>query len=421
MLDIRLIRENPEAVREAARRKRIAVDVDRFLDLDRRFRELTAERDTIRAEQRKSGKEIATLSGPEKERRVSEMGELARRLKESEAELAETERLRDELLAQMPNIPAPEVPEGRDDTENVEVRRWGEIPRFEFDWKDHVELGERQGWIDFARASRIAGSRTYFLKGDAALLELAVLRFALDRIMAKGFTPFIVPDLVKREALFGTGYFPGGEEQAYACERDGLHLAGTAEVPVTSYHMGEILAEADLPLRYAGFSTCFRREAGTYGKDTKGLYRIHQFQKVEQVVIGRDDVEESKRFHEEILRNAEEIVQALELPYRVVNVCDGDLGLGQVQKFDIEVWMPSRNAFGETHSASRFHEFQARRLSLRYRDAQGKLHFCHTLNNTVVASPRILIPLLENHQKPDGTVRIPEALVPYMGGRRSIG
>ncbi|MBN1418109.1 MAG: serine--tRNA ligase, partial [Planctomycetes bacterium] len=308
-----------------------------------------------------------------------------------------------------------------DDSENVEVRRWGEIPRLDFDWKDHIRLGEMHEWMDFARASRIAGSRTYFLKGDAALLELAVLRFALDRILAKGFVPFIVPDLVKREALFGTGYFPGGEEQAYACERDGVYLAGTAEVPVTSYHMGEILAEGDLPKRYAGISTCFRREAGTYGKDTKGLYRIHQFQKVEQVVICRDDVEESKRFHEEILWNAEEIVQALELPYRVVNVCGGDLGLGQVQKFDIEVWMPSRKAYGETHSASRFHDFQARRLSLRYRDGQGKIHFCHTLNNTVLASPRILIPLLENHQQPDGSIRIPEALAPYMGGRRSIG
>jgi seryl-tRNA synthetase len=229
-----------------------------------------------------------------------------------------------------------------------------------------------------------------------------------------------VPVLVKEEVMYGTGYFPTGREQAYLCERDGMSLVGTAEVPLTAYHSDEILGESDLPIRLCAMSTCFRREAGAGGKDTYGLFRIHLFDKVEQVVICRNDVEESKRFHAEILNNAEDVLQALKLPYRVVQVCTGDLGMGQVEKFDIETWMPSRESYGETHSASRFYEFQARRLKMRYRDGAKKVHFCHTLNNTVIASPRILIPILELYQNADGTVTIPEALRPYLGGRERI-
>jgi seryl-tRNA synthetase len=260
------------------------------------------------------------------------------------------------------------------------------------------------------------------LKGDLSLLADAVMRYALDHMVAKGFTALTVPTLVRTEAMVGTGYFPGGEEQAYRCdERDDLCLVGTAEVSVTALHAGEILPASALPLRYVAQSSCYRREAGTYGKDTRGLYRVHQFQKVEQVVIDVADPARSLEHHHAILENAELLLQSLELPYRVVNVCGGDLGQPQVQKFDIETWMPGRDGYGETHSASRFHDFQARRLGLRYRDAEGKVQFCHTLNNTVAASTRILIALLENHQEADGRVRVPAPLRPYLGGRERIG
>jgi seryl-tRNA synthetase len=314
------------------------------------------------------------------------------------------------------------VPEGKDDSENVEIKRWGEPRRFDFETRSHIEIGEAQGWLDIERGARLAGSRNYVLRGDLSLLEGAVMRYALDLMVAKGFVPLSVPTLVRPEAMIGTGYFPGGEEQAYRCDsRDDLCLVGTAEVPVTALHMDEILTHEALPLLFVAQSPCYRREAGTYGKDTKGLYRVHQFQKVEQVVIDVADPARSLEHHRSILRNSEELLEAFELPYRVVNVCGGDLGQPQVQKFDIETWMPSREGYGETHSASRFHDFQSRRLNLRYRDKDGKVHFCHTLNNTVAASARLLIALLENHQQRDGTVEIPRPLQPYMRGRERIG
>ena len=349
------------------------------------------------------------------------MGEIAERIKGYEKELGPLEDELDELMLLVPNIPAEEVPEGETDEDNVLVREWGEIPQFDFPLKDHLELGEELDLIDMKGAAKLAGSRTYMLKNEGALLELAVLQFTLNHLVEKGFSPMLVPTLVRREPMVGTAYFPGGEEQTYACEKDGKYLIGTSEVPVTAYHSGEILDEAELPRLYAGYSTCYRREAGAAGRDTRGLYRIHQFNKVEQVVVCRNDEEESLRMHEFILGNAEEVVQALELPYRVVNVCGGDLGQPQVQKFDIETWMPSRESYGETHSASRFHDFQSRRLDLRYRDSDGKVHFCHTLNNTGIASPRILISILELNQEADGRIRIPGVLQSYMGGREYIG
>jgi seryl-tRNA synthetase len=296
------------------------------------------------------------------------------------------------------------------------------VRRFEFEPLDHIALGEAQDWIDVQRGARIAGSRNYFLKGDLALLEGAVMRYALELMCTRGFVPLSVPTLVRKEIMVGTGYFPGGEEQAYRTdERDDLCLVGTAEVPVTALHQDEILPVAELPKRYVALSSCYRREAGTYGKDTRGLYRVHQFLKVEQVIVDVADSAKSLEHHRAIVENAEDVLQSLKLPYRVVNVCGGDLGQPQVQKFDIETWMPSRNAYGETHSASRFHEFQARRLNMRYRDAEGTVRFCHTLNNTVAASARMLIALIENHQRADRTVWIPEVLRPYLGGRESIG
>ncbi len=422
MLDIKRIRAEPDVVKAGARKKRIPAEplVDKAIALDERRRALTVEWEAIKAEQNRSGKEIARLQGDEKTSRIKKMEEMKARGKDLEAELSKVEAEMGDVLLGIPNVPDPAVPDGLTDADNVEIRRWGEAPKFSFKPKDHLTLGAELDIIDFDRAAKIAGTRTYILKGDAALLELAVLQFTLSQLASKGFVPMIVPTLVRREAMVGTAYFPGGEEQAYACERDGLYLIGTSEVPVTAYHSGEILDEKELPKLYAGYSSCYRREAGAAGRDTKGLYRIHQFNKVEQVVVCRADEAESKKYHEFITNNAEEILRALDLPHRVVNVCGGDLGASQVQKFDIETWMPSRGGYGETHSSSRFYDYQARRLNMRYRDAEGKVRICHTLNNTAIASPRILISILEIYQEADGRVRIPDALRPYLGGRTHI-
>ena len=423
MLNINILRENPDLVKAGGRKKHIPCDeaVDRILALDEKRKKLLFESEELRAAQKKVGKEIATLEGDEKQAMIAEMGEIAGRIKAYEKELGPLEEELETQMLVVPNLPAPEVPDGETDEDNVLVREWGEVPQFDFPIKDHLELGEELDLIDMKGAAKLAGSRTYILKNEGALLELAVLQFTLNHLVEKGFSPMLVPTLVRREPMVGTAYFPGGEEQAYACERDQKYLIGTSEVPVTAYHSGEILAESDLPMLYAGYSTCYRREAGAAGRDTRGLYRIHQFNKVEQVVVCRNDDEESLQQHNFILANAEEVVQALGLPYRVVNVCGGDLGQPQIQKFDIETWMPSRESYGETHSASRFHDFQSRRLDLRYRDEDGKVHFCHTLNNTAIASPRILISILEINQEADGRVRIPEVLQSYMGGKEYIG
>ncbi len=420
MIDLRLVREETEAVREACRRKRIEVDLDRLLQLDQKSRELKFAYDEKRALQNRNSRDLGKAPAGEKAELLAGLKTLSEEVKALEVEQKEVLVELRKLHLLVPNLMDPAVPRGKDDTENVEIKRWGSPRQFAFAPRDHVDLGLSLGILDIERATRIAGSRTYFLKNEGALLELAVLRFAFDHMIRKGFSPMLVPHLVRTEAMEGTAYLPGGEEQAYRSERDDAWLIGTAEVPVTAYRMGEILEDSELPSLMVGMSPCYRREAGTYGKDTRGLYRIHQFQKVEQVVICRADVAESAAWHQRILQNAEEILQALDQPYRVVNVCDGDLGRSQVQKFDIETWMPSRRAYGETHSASRFHDYQARRLDIRYRDSEGKVRHCHTLNNTVIASPRILIPLLENQQQADGSVVIPAVLRPYLGGLEVI-
>jgi len=419
MIDIKAIRENPQLYKDGAKAKRFDVDIDRLLAVDAALLESKKKLQDIATEKNRLGKEIPKLSADDKKAALETLS----RLKKQEAALNEqVKQLAPEfesLMGQVPQPPAPEVPFGLDDTQNVEMRKWGTIRQFDFTPKDHIQLGTALDIIDVERGVKLAGTRNYFLKGDGALLHWAVLRFALDYMVSRGYTPMVVPLLMRDEAMRGTGYFPGAEEQTYQMERDGLNLAGTAEVPVTAYYMGEILEEKQLPAKFVGLSSCFRREAGAAGKDTYGLYRIHQFDKVEQVIIGENDEEKSKQYHQEILANSEAVLQALKLPYRVVNVCTGDLGRGQVQKFDIETWMPSRNSYGETHSASRFYEFQARRLNLRYKTG-GKNVFCHTLNNTVIASPRVLIPILELYQNADGTVTIPDVLRPYMGGKERI-
>jgi seryl-tRNA synthetase len=420
MLDIAFIREFSDLVKAGAQKKRLYVDVDRLLAVDRERRALITVIENLRAERNRTSKAVSTSPPDKREALLAETRGITEQLRHSEAALAPLDAEFERLMLQVPNVPAPDVPEGLTEADNAEVRRWGEPPTFAFTPRDHVELGETLDLLDIRRAVRIAGSRTYYLKNEAVLLELAVLRFTLDHMVRKGYTPMLVPHLVKDEAMLGTAYFPGGEEQTYRMENDELNLIGTSEVPLTAYHYDEILSESELPKRYVGLSACYRREAGTYGRDTRGLYRIHQFHKVEQVVVCVADEQVSIDEHESIVRNAEEVLQALQLPYRVVNVCGGDLGLPQVKKYDIETWMPSRQAYAETHSASRFYDFQARRLKLRYRDRQGRTRYVHTLNNTVIASPRILIPLLEVYQQEDGAVVVPEALRPYMNGLARI-
>jgi len=438
MIDLADLRARPDAYQTAAKQKNIKISIDDFLKLDEKRRALLPQVEDMRATQNAASKKIPSLKGTEKEELLAQMKTISSELKAKQEEMSVIEVEWNALQLQIPSIPLDVVPVGKDDTENVELRTWGDIPKFKFTLKDHVALGEDLDIIDIPRGVKVGGSRFYFLKGDGARLELAVMQFTIDSLVKKGFTLFIPPLLANYEAMMGTSYFPGGEEQAYAVgvdrepqvqksegekqiDSDHLYLIGTSEVSVASYHSGETFKTSELPKRYAGFSNCFRREAGTYGKDTKGLYRIHQFQKVEQVIICEADENISAQLHAEILQNAEDVLQALKLPYRVVDVCTGDMGRGQVYKNDIETWMPSRNAYGETHSCSTFYDFQARRLNMRYENKKGEKKFVHTLNNTCVASPRILIPILEMYQNADGTVTIPEVLRPYMGGQETIG
>ena len=420
MLDIHFIREHPDKVREAARKKHLEIDLDTLLKKDARMRELRTKIDDLRAKRNQGSKEISRLQGEEKQQAIASMQKIVADLKQVEPELDTLETDIAERMLHIPQIPAEDVPLGETEADNVEIRRWGEPPAFDFEPKDHVELAENLNLVDIPRGVKLAGSRSYMLKNEGALLHWAVLRLALDHLLAEGFTPLTVPVMVREDYMVGTTYFPQGKEQAYAIERDERFLVGTAEVSLTSYHADEILTEDDLPVKLLSNSPCFRREAGTYGKDTRGIYRIHQFDKVEQVIICKADPDVSADMHTYILNNAEQVTQKLNIPYRIVECCTGDMGLGKFRMHDIECWMPSRNAYGETHSCSSFHDFQARRLNMRYRDAEGKIRFVHTLNNTVLASPRILIPILELNQRADGSVQIPEALRPYMGGQEVI-
>ncbi|HOT73567.1 MAG TPA: serine--tRNA ligase [Anaerohalosphaeraceae bacterium] len=420
MIDIKLIRQNPQLFKDGAKAKKFDVDIDELLAIDAVLMDVKKKRQEIATEKNRLGKEIPRLPPEQKQAFLKTLSELKTLEAELEAKAKELQPQFDALMLQVPQPPSPDVPYGEDDTQNVEIRRWGTIRRFDFEPKDHIQLGQALDIIDVERGVKLAGTRNYFLKGEGALLHRAVLQFALDFMIQRGYTPMVVPLLMRDEAMQGTGYYPGAEEQTYRMERDELNLVGTAEVPLTAYYMGETLTEETLPIKLVAMSSCFRREAGAAGKDTYGLYRIHQFDKVEQVIIGENDEAKSIAYHQEILANSEAVLQALNLPYRVVNVCTGDLGRGQVQKFDIETWMPSRNAFGETHSASRFYEFQARRMNLRYRTADKQILYCHTLNNTVIASPRILIPILELYQNDDGSITIPPVLRPYMGNRERI-
>jgi seryl-tRNA synthetase len=421
MLDIKYIRDNADLIKKGARDKRNNIDLDLLLKLDAEIRPLQTTWEELQATRNRLSKEIGKASPDQREAMKVEVQDVKAKMEKIEAELAAKKPEFEAMLLLVPQPARSDVPIGRDDTENLEIKKWGTTPAFDFKPLDHITLGQKHGLVDFERGVRIAGSRSYVLTGLGARLEQAVLRYVYDKLATKGYQPMSVPVLVREDCMTGTGYFPTGREQAYYCEKDEMALVGTAEVPLTSFYAGEILPETELPKKMMAWSGCFRREAGTYGKDTSGLYRVHQFQKIEQVIIGIADEKQSEAYHAELLANAEECLQDFCLPYRVVYVCTGDLGQGQVRKHDIETWMPSRNGYGETHSCSTFHEFQARRLKLRYKGKDGQVRVCHTLNNTAIASPRVLISLLEVHQQKDGRITIPKCLQPYLGGLTHIG
>jgi seryl-tRNA synthetase len=421
MLDIKYIRDNADLVKKGARDKRNHTDIDALLKLDAEVRPLQTQWEELQSNRNRLSKEIGKAAPEQRESMKAEVQGIKSKMEAIEAELTIKKSELDAMLLLVPQPARADVPIGKDDTENLEVKKWGTPPQFDFKPLDHMTLGQKHGLVDFERGVRIAGSRSYVLTGLGAQLEQAVLRYVYDKLIKKGYQAMSVPVLVREDCMLGTGYFPTGREQAYYVEKDEVALVGTAEVPLTSFYAGEILPEDKLPIKMMAWSGCFRREAGTYGKDTSGLYRVHQFQKIEQVIIGQADEAMSEKYHTELLTNAEECLQDFGLPYRVVYVCTGDLGQGQVRKHDIETWMPSRDNYGETHSCSTFHEFQARRLKLRYKGKDGQTRICHTLNNTAIASPRVLISLLEVHQQKDGRIAIPKCLQPYMGGMTHIG
>ena len=419
MLDLAFIRSHPDVVKEAARLKNNDIDIDYLLEVDRKVTSLQREVEEARARQNQISKQIAKV-GKDKELReklIAEGKQLAEQIKSMEPMLIALLEERQQLLYLVPNIPDLSAPIGKDENDNVPVKYWGKIPTFDFEPRDHYTIMQNLDMVDIERGVKVAGARSYILKNDAARLELALMNFAFDRVARKGYTPLIVPAMAREFCFIGNGQFPKGRDQVYAIENDDTFLVGTAEVSITGMFKDEILKVDDLPLRFVAFCPCFRREAGTYGKDTRGVFRIHQFNKVEQYIICRADHEESVLWHEALLANSEELVQALELPYRVVNVCTGDMGDGKVGMYDLECWLPSENRYRETHSCSYFHDWQARRANIRYRDEDGKVRFVHTLNNTAIASPRIMLPLLETHQQADGSVKIPAALRPYLGGQ----
>jgi seryl-tRNA synthetase len=421
MLDLKQIRENPDLVRRAITDKRVSLDLDALLAADQRALALARTLQELQEKRNGNAKAIPKASAEERPKLIAEGRRIGDEIAAMKPAIDAAEAALRDLLLLVPNIPAESAPRGASEADNVVVKTVGEPTRFDFAPLDHVALLEKNGWAELARVAKVAGSRSYALKGDGVLLEQSLLRFALDRLVERGFTPMSVPAFANEAAFVGTGHFPTGREQVYRIELDDKYLTGTSEVTLNALHSGEILSEAELPVRYAGISSCFRREAGSAGKDVRGLIRVHQFNKVEQYVMCKNDPEESEKWHRTLLEISESILVDLEVPYRVVECCTGDMGLGKYKMFDVESWVPSEKLYRETHSCSNLHDWQARRSDLRYRDAQGKVRYCHTLNNTALATPRFLVPLLENHQQAGGRVRIPAKLRPYLGGRDALG
>lgn len=417
MLDKRLIREQPELVKDAIRAKGVDVDLDELIELDEAGRKLQFELDSAQTRRKAIAKEFARTDAAGKQRLRAESQELDRRLAEAKAALDSNKTAQAMLLLLLPGIPWAGAPVGPDENSNVVIKTWGAPPTFDFEPVDHVDLAQRRGWAQFERARKVAGERAYVLSGDLMLLERALHSFALDLLVQRGFTPLSVPTLVREKPLVGTGMFPLHRTETYELPGDDMFLAGTAEVALVGLHGDEILDKQALPIRYAGMSPCFRREIGSASRDVRGLLRVHQFEKVEQFVICEADPDESARWHATLLDCAEQVLQSLNLSYEVVECATGDMGLGKFRMNDINTWFPSLERYRETHSCSSLHDWQARRANIRYRDDDGTVKFAHTLNNTAVATPRLLAALLENHQTPDAHVRVPEVLRPYLSGR----
>ncbi len=420
MLDIKFIRENKDLIKDGARKKHMDFDVDKLIEVDAARRELLVSMESKKADQNQISQRITTESDQEvRNALIEETRTLKESIKADEEKLAEVMKEWQLLMVSTPNIPDISVPEGESDADNMEVKTWGEAKTFPFEAKSHIDIMEKLDLADFKKGTDVSGFRGYFLKNAGAELSLAIWMYARDFWTKKGFSFMIVPSLVRRETLFGTGYLPQGEEDLYKTQ-DGDFLAGTGEVATMAYFAESEIAKSELPKKVLAFSPCFRREAGSHGKDVKGLIRVHEFFKMEQVVLCEASHEESVKLHEEINRNTEEFIESLNIPYRTVVNCGGDLGLGQVKKYDIELWVPGEQKYREISSASYFHDFQSRRLNIKYRDQEGKSRFVHSLNCTAIPTPRILVSLIENYQNENGEVLIPDALKPYMAGKEII-
>ncbi len=415
MLDIKFIRENADLIKDAARKKHIDFDPSPLIDADIKRLEKLSLVESLRAEQNAISDKIPQMTDQaERTALIDKMRILKEDLKKNEDDLRTIMTEWQSLMLLVPNIPDMTVPEGESDADNVEVRSWGEKPTFDFKPKDHIELLEMNDMVDFERGVKVSGFRGYFMKNDGMKLFFALWQYTLDYFIKQGYTPMIVPSLVRKESFVGTGYLPQSEEDLYKVS-DTDYLSGTAEVATMGYHMDEILPKADLPKKFIAFSPCFRQEAGSHSKDTKGIIRVHEFYKIEQVILCEASHEETVRLHEEITAHVEHMMQELGIPYHIVVNCGGDLGLGQVKKYDIEAWMPSQEKYRETHSSSYFHDFQTRRLNIRYKDTDGKIKYVHSLNNTACATSRLPAALIENFQQADGSIKIPEVLVKYFG------
>ena len=420
MLDIKFIRENKDLVANAIKLKKSSVDLERLLSLDNEVLSLKREMQVLQEERNTHSKKIPKASKEERPALIEQGRAIGTKLDELKPKFLELEEEFSGIMLRVPNLPSPEAPVGVDENDNVEIEKGGTLPTFSFKERDHVELLEMNSWAEFEKIGKVCGSRSYSLRNDMVLLEMAMHRFALEKLKEKGFNLVSAPAMAREHALVGTGHFPEGRDQVYYMPDDDLYLTGTAEVQLNSLHGSEIISEKDLPILYAGYGSCFRREAGSYGRDVRGLIRVHQFMKVEQYVLCKNDPEESAKWHKKLLETSLEIVNELELPYRVVECCTGDMGTGKVRMYDVECWVPSEQKYRETHSCSSLYEWQSRRTNTRYRDSEGNVKFVHTLNNTAIATPRILVSYLENHQREDGSVAISEKLRPYMGGVSEI-
>ncbi|MBR3662613.1 MAG: serine--tRNA ligase [Alphaproteobacteria bacterium] len=423
MLDIKFIVENTDWVKQSLGRKGFPAEkVDELINTYLELNKFKTSSQTLAEEKNRLSNSIKSASAEERPAIIAKSKEIGEQFKAEQEKLTEIQAKFDDMILRMPNYPSEESPDGPDDSANVVRRKVGEIPHFDFPIRDHVELMEINDWSEMERIAKVSGARTYAIKNDLAQLELAIHMMVMDKLRANGFTLITVPAISKEKPLYNQGYLPFARDEIYYMPADDLYLSGTAELILNSLRADELLTEADLPILYAGFSPCFRREAGAAGKDTRGLVRVHQFFKTEQFVICKNDVAESDKWHKKLLQISEEVLQDLELPYQVLEVCTGDMGAPKYRQYDLEAWVPSQNCYRETHSCSNITDWQARRTNLRYREnASGKVKFCHTLNNTGIATPRALVPFMENHQQADGTIKIPAKLQPYLGGKKVIG